>query len=253
MSPGGYLIMPLTKNITLPKIHLDAYWLAETSTAQLAEIYRLEPDPNPIALFDNTRFVAQREQGPMLFSLSADGQMIQALRARPAAFKGLLLTAQHPLEQLIQQLHSMLSVTFARNRKALLRFYDPLVASYLFPECTDQQLPRWLGPIHQLFWYGGTWSDIAGGHDVWHGLSQSEVQTLLPDQHGLVLTDEQEHALARQSIEKFAYDWLLQYPDETFGSLISRIQHGIAAGRNDEKSLTAWLRQAALQPKEIQG
>ena len=245
--------MPLTKDLILPKLHLDAYWLAETSSAQLAEIYQLEPDPNPVALFDNTRFVAHREQGPMLFRLSADGQMIDTLRTQPSAFKGLLLTTENPLEQLIHQLHSMLSVTFARNRKALLRFYDPHTASYLFPECTDQQLRRWLGPIHQLFWYGGTWSDIAGAQNAWHALSQSAAQAPLPDLPGLVLAGEQERALARQSIEKFAYDWLLQHPGENFSNLITRIQRGIAAGQDEEKSLTAWLRQTALQRKESQG
>ena len=245
--------MSVTQYSALPKLLPRIYWLAETSTSQLAEVYRLEPDPNPVALFDNTCFVDQREQGPKLFSLSADGQMVAALLAQPEAFKGLLLITPHPVEQLIQQLQGMLSVTFSHNRKALLRFYDPLVASYLFSALNVHQLPRWLGPIQELFWYGGTWSDIASQGNAWLGLSQTETQASWPDQPELILTDAQERALARQSMEKFAYDWLVRHPGDSFDELLTRIQHGIASGQDEEASLTAWLQQTASQSKGTQG
>lgn len=245
--------MSLTQHSVLPYTEGTLYWLAETSTVQLADIYKLEPDPNPVALLDDTPFAPQRDQGPILFSLSVNGQMVEALRTKPAEFTGLLLTTRYPPGQLMQQLRSLLAASFGRHHKALLRFYDPRVASYLFPACTEALLTRWLGPISQLFWYGGTWADSAEQRYVWQALSQPDARPLLSGQPALALSDEQERALARQTTEKFAHDWLARHPGDAFTDLMVRIQHGIAAGQDEEKSLTAWLDNRAPQPMENQG
>ncbi|PMZ30080.1 hypothetical protein C1X25_38370, partial [Pseudomonas sp. GW247-3R2A] len=72
--------------------------------------------------------------------------------------------------QLLEHLRRMLTVTFGLHHRALLSYYNPHTASYFFDACDALELSRWLGPISQLRWFGGTWADRAIGSQGWQQL-----------------------------------------------------------------------------------
>ncbi len=52
----------------------------------------------------------------------------------------------------------------------MLSYFNPNTASYFFDACDAEELSRWLGPISQLRWFGGTWADRALGCQGWQQL-----------------------------------------------------------------------------------
>ena len=225
----------------MPALHGDVYWLAEPQTGLLETLYRDEPDPDPVRIFEGTPFAAQASQSPVLFKLSTDGTLIDTLQRTPHALRGLLLATTAPPTSLLIQLQSLLQARFSQRRKALLRYYDPRVASYLLPTCNGAMEKRWLGPIDQIAWFGGTWSDEMRGYQKWHLLTRTETGNDLPPEAPLALSDSQLQRLLDQGYEHFAWRWLHSHPSWPVPRLITEIRAGIASGHKDEDSLSAWL------------
>lgn len=225
----------------MPTLHGDSYWLAEPQTGLLETLYRSEPNPDPVRIFEGTPFAAQASQSPVLFKLSPDGTFIDTLRQTPRALRGLLLATTAPHTGLLIQLQSLLQARFSQRRKALLRFYDPRVASYLLPTCEGTLEKRWLGPIEQIAWFGGTWSDEMAGRQRWHLLTRTETANNLPHEAPLALSDSQLQRLVDQGYEHFAWRWLQSHSGYSMAGLVTEIRAGIALGYKDEDSLSAWL------------
>ncbi len=218
----------------------DSYWLAEPQTGLLDTLYQLEPDPDPIRLFEGTVFSPQVSQSPLLFCLSSNDGLVESLTADPKLLGGLLVATEASRDVLLSHLRSLLEVRFQQHRKALLRYYDPRVASYLLPDCTGSMLPRWLGPVHTLAWFGGTWADEYEKNLSWHSLSwQGEKQS--SQQQPLTLSEEQLQRMVDQGLEQFASEWLLSNPGHGMSQTMEWINAGIATGHDEHRSLTAWL------------
>lgn len=225
----------------LPVVQGDIYWLAEPQKGLLERLYQMEPDPDPIRVFEGTAFAPQASQSPILFSVSSHGGLVEFLAANPQQFDGLLVTTDASRDELLDQLRSLLEGRFQQYRKALLRYYDPRVASYLLPSCTNDMLPRWLGPVNAFVWFGGTWMDELEGNLNWHSLGWSGDPGRRRQHASLTLTEEQVQRLVDQGLERFAWDWLRNKPDKKVNQVMEWITAGIAAGHDEHGSLTAWL------------
>ena len=229
----------------LPVVQGDIYWLAEPQKGLLEGLYQMEPDPDPIRVFEGTAFAPQASQSPILFSASPQGGLLEFLAANPQQFDGLLVTTDASKDELLGHLQCLLEGRFQQHRKALLRYYDPRVASYLLPSCTTDMLPRWLGPVNAFSWFGGTWADEVEGNLNWHSLSWSDSPRSRQQHTSLTLTEEQVHRMVDQGLERFAWDWLRNKPGKKMGQVMEWITAGIAAGHDEHGSLTAWLNSQA--------
>ncbi|PKM29684.1 MAG: hypothetical protein CVV07_08230 [Gammaproteobacteria bacterium HGW-Gammaproteobacteria-11] len=225
----------------MPLLQGHTYWLAEPQKGLLEKLYELEPNPDPVQLFEGTAFSPQASQSPLLFSLSASGGLASSLADNPNALTGLLITTQASRAQLLQQLRSLLEARFLQGRKALLRYYDPRVASYLLPTCSESLQPRWLGPINDIAWYGGTWADEFADGKQWHLLRHVQQPDAKIPATPLALNDTQLQRLVDQGYEHFAWRWLADNKGYAMAQTLDWIKTGIAAGHTEHNSLNAWL------------
>ena len=115
------------------------------------------------SLFEGTEFHPLRERGPVLVDLRECPALAELCQRAPHIWSGLLLVSEASPSQLLEHLRRMLAVTLGLHHRALLSYYNPHTASYFFDACDAQELSRWLGPIDQLRWFGGTWADRAIG------------------------------------------------------------------------------------------
>ncbi|MEH6501182.1 MAG: DUF4123 domain-containing protein [Pseudoalteromonas distincta] len=233
--------MTFTRHSELPLIPGPVYLLAELHPGLMELIYQNEPDPSPEYLFDHTPFSSLREQGPLLLSLSAQGGLLESLRQDPKKVQGLLLASHSPTEELLRHLRSILEVGFDQQRRAIMRYYDPFVASYFWPAISETELNRWMGPANEMYWFGGSWKDMVEQTMAWHALQPRQRSALTHRQSQFILSESQQQALVRQSLEQFAFNWLQRHPAEPFDQLFDRIQTGLAAGQDTESALSDWL------------
>lgn len=237
----------------LPSLTEPTYWLGEPQPGLLEMVYQHEANPDPSFLFAQTSLAELQEHGPLLVSLSPQSGVLRLLKDAPDRFKGILLTTSVERSFLLAHLQVLLDISFASQRRAIFRYYDPVVASYFWPTIGVDEAAIWMGPIHQIFWYGGTWADKAEGKLQWHELTKP--RSAKPAAHAgrYVLGAEQQQALINQSVEQFAFNWLRLNSPVPFPQLIRQIHAGIAAGHEDEASLTAWLDNQNRYGMERQG
>lgn len=117
---------------TLQAIFGQPYLLVERSDDLLQRAYRLEPQPEPEPLFTDTELAAHQDDGPLLLRLSPGSALFDAYSKAPGDWPGLLLSTIQPASTVLAHLRRLLIVGFGERRKALLRYYDPRVASYFF-------------------------------------------------------------------------------------------------------------------------
>ncbi|AQZ93484.1 DUF4123 domain-containing protein [Halopseudomonas phragmitis] len=245
--------MSLIRHSELPLIAGPLYWLAEPQEGLMESVYQHEPDPSPEYLFDQTPWSRLREQGPLLFRLSERGGLLAALREDPGRLNGILLIGSSSPDEVLSHLRALLHVDFGQQRKAIMRYYDPVVASYLWPAVSSEELPRWMGPLRQIFWFGGTWADRAEQSLSWHEVLQVSAKETSAGLPVFNLSESQQTALARQGVERFAFDWLNNHSAEPFARLIRRIEQGLAVGHDEQDTLSAWLEDPASQLMEHHG
>ncbi|WP_347505332.1 DUF4123 domain-containing protein [Pseudomonas anguilliseptica] len=223
-----------------PGVAGKTYLLLENGDEKLERVYALEQAPEPIYLFADTDLAAHQEQGPLLLCLSGSA-LLDEYRNAPNEWRGLLLSSPQPLEELLAHLRRMLIVSFDGNRKALLRYYDPRVASYFFPACDADSVTPWLGPIQQLIWHGGTWADSAQGLSHWHSLSNLNGTAVTEQPLLMPLNQQQTNALERQQLEHFTYEWLQGQSGMPFSLAWDYLQQGLAASFDEADALQAYL------------
>jgi hypothetical protein len=232
-----------------PYISTPVFMLLEWDESLLQRIYQLEPDPQPYALFSGTELDAHLAQGPWLIQLASDSSVLSAYRQSPEQWPGVLLSSAQPVEELLAHLRQMLVVQFEGNRKGILRYYDPLVASYLFP-ATDA-ITSWLGPIEQLFWHSATWAERSENTSHWWNLRRDSAGPMVPKTGGLVLDKLQVAALERQELEAFAYQYWLKHSYACFSQVYGYLLQGLAAGFDEEQSLNPYLALRLAHPRHI--
>jgi len=121
-------------------------------------------------LFEDTEWQALQEQGPVLIDLQSCPALADLYRVDGQRWPGLLMFSEATASTLLAHLRRMLSVSFNLHHRALLSYFNPNTASYFFDACDAEELSRWLGPISQLRWFGGTWADRALGCEGWQRL-----------------------------------------------------------------------------------
>lgn len=223
-----------------PVITNKTYLLLEGSDPKLDRVYAMEQAPEPIPLFFDTELAAYQEHSPLLLCLS-NSALLDEYRTAPDNWRGLLLSSPQPPEKLLAYLRRMLIVSFDTNRKGLLRYYDPRVASYLFPACDAETIAAWLGPIHQLIWHGGTWADSGQGKAQWHSVNNIGGTTMVDLTLPIQLNQKLVQALERQQLEWFAYDWQRSHPNVPFALAWGCLQQGLSAGFDEADDLQAYL------------
>lgn len=190
-------------------------------------------------LFEDTELHASREQGPVLVDLGSCPALAGLCYNEAQDWRGLLVFSAASLSPLLAHLRRMLTVTVGVHHRALLNYYNPNTASYFFDACDARELSRWLGPISQLHWFGGTWADRAIGCQSWQqlhnpGLVVSPLaieESLSPGQQGKLQTC---------LLEQHAWHWS-QSTGTDYNRLWSHLQEGLALGFNERPVLDEWL------------
>ncbi|RON62229.1 DUF4123 domain-containing protein [Pseudomonas fluorescens] len=200
-------------------------------------------------LFDDTEFASVREQGPVLIELENCPALAALCHRDPQTWRGLMLESAAPADALLGHLRRMLTVSFGLSQRALLGFYNRQTASYFFDACDVRELSRWLGPIQQLRWFGGTWADRAIGCEGWQQLRNPRlaVQPLGVEE---TLGRRQRERLQTCLLEQHIWRWC-QSMGVTYPLMWSHAQQGLALGFSDRTMLDSWLWLRLQHPHEV--
>ncbi|MEN5312846.1 DUF4123 domain-containing protein [Pseudomonas koreensis] len=190
-------------------------------------------------LFDGTEFQPVSDAGPVLVDLQAEAGLAALCHHDPHTWRGLLLVCDASEQRLLSHLRRMLTVSFGLNHRALLGYYNRQTASYFFDACDAAELSRWLGPIRQLRWFGGTWADRAIGSLGWQQLRNPQwpVEPLGIEQS---LTPRQRERLQTCLLEQHIWRWS-QSMGTDYLQMASHVQQGLALGFSERPVLDDWL------------
>ncbi|WP_166218262.1 DUF4123 domain-containing protein [Pseudomonas atagonensis] len=200
-------------------------------------------------LFDDTEFQPLRAQGPVLVELSGCPALAALCLRDPHTWRGLLLGSEAAVEPLLGHLRRMLTVSFDLNHRALFGYYNRQTASYFFDACDAEELSRWLGPIEQIRWFGGTWADRAIGLQGWQQLRNPHrpVEPLGIEQS---LTRRQRARLQTCLLEQHIWRWG-QSMGTDYLTMASHVQQGLALGFGEQSLLDGWLWLRLLHPRAV--
>ena len=190
-------------------------------------------------LFEGTQWHTLREHGPALIDLRQCPALAQACYSQAQVCRGLLIVSEASPTRLLEHLRRMLTVTLGLHHRALLSYYNPNTASYFFDACDARELSRWLGPISQLHWFGGTWADRAFGSQGWQQLLNPAlaVRPLAVEES---LSLRQREKLQVCLLEQHAWRWS-QSTGTDYQRLWAYLQEGLALGFSDRPVLDGWL------------
>ena len=190
-------------------------------------------------LFEGTELQALREDGPALIDLRTCPALAELCYSQTQVWRGLLIVSEVPSAQLLEHLRRMLTVTCGLHHRALLSYYNPNTASYFFDACDALELSRWLGPIQQLHWFGGTWADRAIGSQGWQQLLNPglAVSPLAVEES---LSPRQRETQQTSLLEQHAWHWS-QSTGTDYSRLWSHVQEGLALGFSERPVLDGWL------------
>ncbi|RON86452.1 DUF4123 domain-containing protein [Pseudomonas fluorescens] len=200
-------------------------------------------------LFDGTEFEPVCEYGPVLVDLRNCPALMSLCYSDPDTWRGLLLASEASAQELLSHLQRMLTVSFGLTHRALLSYYNRQTASYFFDACDAAELSRWLGPIRQLRWFGGTWADRAIGSEGWQQLRNPglAVEPLSVEES---LTRRQRERLQTCLLEQHIWRWC-QSLGTDYTTMASHVQQGLALGFSDRTVLDAWLWLRLLHPRAV--
>lgn len=190
-------------------------------------------------LFEDTELHSLREHGPALIELRDCPALIEFCYSEPHTWQGLMLVSEASAALLLAHLRRMLTVSLGLHHRALLSYYNPHCASYFFDACDAEELSRWLGPISQLRWFGGTWADRAIGSQGWQKLLNPglAVSPLAVEEN---LSPRQQEKLQTCVLEQHAWHWSRSTGTE-YNRLWSHVQEGLALGFSERPVLDGWL------------
>lgn len=190
-------------------------------------------------LFEGTELHALREHGPALVDLRTCPALFELCHSEAHIWRGLLLLSEASSSQLLAHLRRMLTVSFGLHHRALLSYYNPHTASYFFDACDARELSRWLGPISQLRWFGGTWADRAIGSQGWQQLLSPGL-AVSPLGVEESLSPRQQEKLQTCLLEQHTWRWSTATATD-FNTLWSHVQEGLALDFSERPVLDEWL------------
>jgi hypothetical protein len=190
-------------------------------------------------LFEGTEWHALREHGPALIDLRTCPALAGLCHSEVPLWRGLLMASEVSSSQLLEHLRRMLTVTVGLHHRALLSYYNPQTASYLFDACDAQELSRWLGPVSHVRWFGGTWADRAIGSQGWQQLVNPglAVSPLAVEES---LSPRQQEKLQTCLLEQHAWHWSRSTGTD-YSTLWVHLQEGLALGFTERPVLDDWL------------
>lgn len=200
-------------------------------------------------LFDETEFQSARDLGPLLVRLQGCPALSALCLRDPQTWRGLLLQSPAPVDELLVHLRRMLTVSFGINHRALLGYYNRQTASYFFDACDARELSRWLGPIQQLQWFGGTWADRAIGSEGWQHLRNPRL-AVAPLGIEESLSRRQRERLQSCLLEQHAYRWS-QSMKVDYPQVWRHARQGLTLGFTDRSVLDDWLWLRLQHPREV--
>jgi len=200
-------------------------------------------------LFDGTEFQSVREQGPLLVSLQGCPALAALCHSDPQTWRGLLLESAAPVAPLLGHLRRMLTVSFGLSHRALLGFYNCQTASYFFDACDARELSRWLGPILQVRWFGGTWADRGIGCEGWQQLRNPRL-TVASLEIEEALSQRQRERLQTCLLEQHIWRWS-QSMRVAYAQLWLHAQQGMALGFTERAVLDGWLWLRLQHPRAV--
>lgn len=195
--------------------------------------------PKIHALFDNTSLNEYKNKGPMLLSSGIE-KLLNEYKANPEKWSGMIITTHETEEKLIQHLRALLFITYPPESKGILTYYDKHTAHYLFNNTETADLSQWLGPIHSIQWYGGSWQQQANNELSWHEITVPENKTHEPIAEFTPLTTQQQQGLLLARQQKYAYDWSLNN-EQSFDLTYQHLQEAIRLNFDELQYLNNYL------------
>ena len=222
---------------------MNRWILLERPAARLKTLYSLATHPDTQKLFANTSLNSFVERGPLLVRLNDQPTLTRAIEQTPTEWPGLLIDSETDTSSVLAHLRQMLIVKFDQQRKGILRYSDPTVASYFFAACTSQDLSLWLGPINSLSWYGATWAAQATGETGWQHLNNLDATDWRIERthREMSISAAQEDALTRYRNEQFLYAWWEQHPQHSFAQANQLMAQALSQGIDDSDAISAFL------------
>jgi hypothetical protein len=222
---------------------MNTWILLERPAAQLETLYRLATHADTQKLFTGTSLGGFAEHSPLLARLNNQPTLTQAIEQTPAQWPGLLIESTCDTPSVLAHLRQMLFVNFDQQRKGVLRYSNPTVASYFFAACTAQDLSLWLGPIKSLRWFGATWATQATGEAGWQQLNNLHANDWRIERthRAMVLSVAQEEALTRQRNEQFLFHWWQQHPRHSFAHAHELLEQALTQGIDDSDAISDYL------------
>lgn len=200
-------------------------------------------------LFEGTEWHALREQGPALIDLRSCPILARACQRDARYWRGLLLISETSASALLAHLRRMLTVGFGAHHRALLNYYNPCTASYFFDACDAEELSRWLGPISQLRWFGGTWADRANGSQGWQRLLNPGL-AVSPLAIEEALSPHQKARLQTCLLEHHTWQWCKSTGTD-YRTLWSHLQEGLKLGFSERAVLDGWVWLRLQHPEAV--
>ncbi|MBP0942410.1 DUF4123 domain-containing protein [Pseudomonas sp. 20GA0148] len=227
--------------------------LLERTDDLLEKLYHLLPDPKPHMLFDRTELAPCRDKSPLWLAATDDDNVLRAVHDDPEKWPGLIIESPFHNDILLAHLRHLSIVNFEGIRRGVLRYSNPVTASYFFTTGTTEENAPWFGPISRLSWYGGTWPDLAQGNQRWMSLDNPHASRWTPATQPATprLSDAHEHAFRHQERERFAYDWWKKQSGVAFAKALDYLDEGMAHGfATDPTLMNRYLSLRAQHPDQ---
>ncbi|MDY7562705.1 DUF4123 domain-containing protein [Pseudomonas sp. 10B1] len=230
------------------------YLLIDGALRPGALVERLKDDQSAQAnpLYSGGRWSELRDQGPILIQLDADSRLVSQWLNEPRKQQdSTLLYSTKPLNVVANHLRQFICPPDAWGGNGLLRFSDPLVASFWLSSFSDSQLAERLGPIEH-WWVGRpthSWQEPSPRS--WQRFSRVEAQSSWTPNVAF-LDYPQLAALARAQrwqLEDRFYQWLNSRRPDSFAAMNNQqtsdwmqttIDSGLAWGLFTERGLIIW-------------
>lgn len=210
-----------------------------------------------IPLYNASRWDAVKDLGPILVGLDAHSSLLHELQHSPVLQRqASRIQSAASLNDVADHLSQFITVTDSAGSYSLLRFADPLVASYWLSSYPPSAYQSLLGPITEWL--------VPLTPPNWAATATTQWQSYRPQPNSPVLesklnhlADEQVQALEqayRRSFKERLYDWLSRdYPQVLSGLtepergnwLEQRLQDAEAWGLVSERSIAIWVERCA--------
>lgn len=210
-----------------------------------------------IPLYNASRWDAVKDLGPILVGLDAHSSLLHELQHSPVLQRqASQIQSTASLNDVADHLSQFITVTDSAGSYSLLRFADPLVASYWLSSYPPSAYQSVLGPISEWL--------VPLSPPNWAAAETTQWQSYRPQPDSPVLesnfnhlADEQVQALEqayRRSFKERLYDWLSRdypqvlsnYADQERGNwLEQRLLDAEAWGLASERSIAIWVERCA--------